>query len=106
MKAQNANKHILVVGARSHCFYEDDMCVLCTLAAGVVRVAPHDDLTDLVQDAMGFIKIPTSLLATFVREITLQELQEIHSLGMKGSKAALMRATWYKEWYKYGINMG
>jgi hypothetical protein len=87
MKAQNAHEDILIVCAFSHCFDEVNMCMFCTLAVGVIRVAPHDDLTDLVQDAMGLVKIPNPLLAAFVREITLQQLQEIHSLLMKGSKA-------------------
>jgi hypothetical protein len=87
MKAQNAHEDILVISAPSHCFDEVNVCMFCTLSIGVIRVAPHDGLTDLVQDAMGFVEIPTSLLATFVREITLQQLQEIHSILMKGNKA-------------------
>jgi hypothetical protein len=59
MKAQNAHEDILIVCAFSHCFDEVNMCMFCTLAVGVIRVAPHDDLTDLVQDAVGFVKIPT-----------------------------------------------
>ena len=30
-----------------HCFNKVDVPVLSALAAGVVRVAPHDDVTDL-----------------------------------------------------------
>jgi hypothetical protein len=87
MKAQDAHEDILSVSAPSHCFDEVNARMLCTLAAGVVRVAPHDDLTDLVRDAMGFIKVSAFLLATFIRKVALQQFQEIHSALMEGSKA-------------------
>jgi hypothetical protein len=56
MKAQDADKDILIVCASSHYFDEGNVSTLCTLAASVVRVAPLDDFTDLAQDAMGFIE--------------------------------------------------
>ena len=54
------------------------MLVLCILTAGIasVRVAPHDNLTDLVQYAVCFIEVPASLLTTHVREVPLQEVQQ------------------------------
>ena len=42
------------------------MCVLFALAIGVdsvVRVAPHDDVQDLVNDAVGHIKVPAAILS-------------------------------------------
>ena len=68
MKAQNADENILVVGATSNCFNKVDVHVFFALTAGVVRVAPHDDVTDLVQDAMGNFKFPASLLTHICRE--------------------------------------
>ena len=53
--------NILVVGAACHQFDEVNVCTLCTLTAGISRVAPHDNFTDFVQVAMGFINVPTSL---------------------------------------------
>jgi hypothetical protein len=55
MKAQNAHEDILVISAPSHGFDEVNVCMFCTLAIGVIRVAPHDDLTDLVQDAVTLL---------------------------------------------------
>ena len=60
MKAQNAHEDTFIVISPSHSFDEVNMRVLCTLTAGVIRVAPHDDLSNLVQYAMGLIKIPIS----------------------------------------------
>ena len=76
MKGQNAHESILVVGASSHCFNKVNVRTLHidlihALTAGVVRVAPHDDVTDSVQDVMGLFKVPPSLFTTFVGEITL-----------------------------------
>jgi hypothetical protein len=76
--------------------------VFCTLVASAGRVAPYTDLshhlTDLVQDAMGFIrslskssllgKVLTKFsLVISVWEIALQQLEEINSLLMEGSEA-------------------
>ena len=53
MKAQIAHKNILVVGATSYTIDKVDVLVLSALTACVVLAALHDDVTDLVQDAMG-----------------------------------------------------
>ena len=52
-----------------HRLDEVNVRVLCTLTAGIIRIAPHDNFTDLVQDTVSFIKVPTSLLTTLVREV-------------------------------------
>ena len=62
------------------------MRMLCTLTAGIVRVAPHDNLTDLVQYAVCFIEVPASLLTTLAREVALQEVQQLHSHFLQPSK--------------------
>ena len=86
MKVHNAHEDIVIVGAACHRFDEVNVYVLCNLTAGMIRVAPRDNFTDLVHDAMGFIKVPTSLLATLVREVYLQEFQQIHSPFVQASK--------------------
>ena len=63
IKVQNEHDNILVVGALSHCFDKVDVRVLSALTVRVVRVAPHDDVTDLVQDAMGLFKVSPSHLS-------------------------------------------
>ena len=68
----------LVVGASSHCFDKVNVRVLSALTAGRVRIAPHDDFADLVQDSKCPFKFPPSLLTTFIREVPLQQLQAIH----------------------------
>jgi hypothetical protein len=79
MKSQYAHEGILVLGAAGHRLDEINVRVLSTLTAGIIRVAPHDNLTDLVQDTVRFIKVPASLLTTLVREVALQQFQEFHS---------------------------
>ena len=49
------------------------MRVLCD----IIRVAPHDNFTDLVQYAVCLIEVPASLLTTLIREVLLQEVQQI-----------------------------
>ena len=95
MKAQNAHEDLigpyvhLIVDAACRRLDEVDVRVLCTLTAGIIRVAPHDNFTDLVQDAVCLIKVPTSLLTTLVREVSLQEVQQIHSHFLQASKVGV-----------------
>ena len=57
-----------MLGSACNRFDEVDVCVYCTLTAGIIRVAPDDNFTDLMQDAVCFIKVPTFLLTTLVRK--------------------------------------
>ena len=89
MKAQKAQEDVLVVCAGCNGFDEVNVsvCVLSALAAGIVRVAPHDNFTDLVQDTMSLLKVPAALLTAFRGEFALQQVQEIHSTLMEVNKA-------------------
>ena len=93
MKAQNAPEDILIAGTACHHLDEVDVRVLCTLTAGIIRVAPYDNLTDLVQDAACFIKVPTSTLATLVRQVALQEVQQIHCHFLQVYKVCVRDST-------------
>ena len=93
MKAQNAQEDILIVRAACHRLDEVDVRVLCTLTAGIIRVAPHYNLADLVQDAVCFIKVPTSLLTTLVRQLALQEVQQIHCHFLQVFKVCVRDST-------------
>ena len=90
MEALNAHKVILIVGAAHHQFdeVESGRCARALhsdrLTPGIIRVAPHDNFTDLVQDAVLF-QLPTSLFTTLVREVSLQEDQQIHSHFLQAS---------------------
>ena len=87
LKAQKAQEDVLVVRAGCNGFDEVNVCVLSALAAGIVRVAPHDNFTDLVQDTMSLLKVPAALLTAFRGEFALQQVQEIHSTLMEVNKA-------------------
>ena len=63
------------------------------LTAGIIRVAPHDNLTDIVQDAVCFIKVPTSLLTTHVRLVVLHEFQQIHCHFLQVCKVCVRDST-------------
>ena len=63
MKTQNAHENVLVVGALCNCLDKVDVGVLRTLARGVVAVAPHDNVTDLVQDAVCLFEVPAAFLS-------------------------------------------
>ena len=67
--------------------------VLCTLAAGIVRVAPHDNFTDLMQYDVCFIEVPAFLLTTLVREVPLQEVQQLHSHFLQPGKVGVQEST-------------
>ncbi len=49
-------------------------------AGPVVRIAPQDDLPDLVQNAAGLLEIPLPLSPCLVRQVLLQEVEKSNSL--------------------------
>ena len=55
---------------------------MCTyfwcLTRGIIRVAPQHNFADLVQNAMGFFKIPLGLFPGLIREVFLQEIKKIY----------------------------
>ena len=44
------------------------------LTRAVVRIAPQDDLPDLMQNAVRLLEIPLPLFASLVRQVSLQEV--------------------------------
>jgi hypothetical protein len=52
-------------------------------ARGVIRIAPKDDLPDLVQNAVRHLKIPFALFPSLVGQVALQNVKEGHSLVLR-----------------------
>ena len=74
-----ASSSILIRSAISSYFGELKVwvhCACCALTANAVRVtSASNNFTDLVQNAMGFIKfkLPTSLLTTFGKKARMAQ---------------------------------
>ena len=64
MKTQDAHKDVILVGALCNCLDKVDVGVLWTLARGVVAAAPHDNVADLVQDAVCLFEVSAAFLST------------------------------------------
>ena len=93
METQDAHEDVLVVGALCNCLDEVNVGVLRTLARGVVAVAPHDNVTDLMQDAVRLLKVLAAFLSTLLGKIGLQEIQKIYSVLVQVRKLRLADRT-------------
>jgi hypothetical protein len=58
MIAQNAQENIFIVGKVGHSLDQIDMRMFRALTRSVFRPTPHDNLTNLVQDAVSLFKVP------------------------------------------------
>jgi hypothetical protein len=62
---------------------------LRSLTRGVIRIAPQDDLSDLVQNAVRLLKIPLLLFPSLIRQVALQKVEELNSLVLQLRKLFL-----------------
>ena len=91
LKVQKAHENILVVGASSHCFDKINVRVLNTVTLWQLVLSELSHMmmsrtSDLVQDAMGLFKLPSSLLQTFVGDVTLHSIWLLRHRRLKAQK--------------------
>ncbi len=65
---------------------------LRSLTRGVIRIAPEDDLLDLVQNAVRLLGIPLTLFPSLVRQVALHNVKEGYSLVLQLRNLVLCNA--------------
>ena len=66
------------------------MGVLLTLALGVVPVAPHDNVSDLVQDPVCLFEVPAAFLSLFKLSCLGAKQQASRPAGQIGNQKSVL----------------